>query len=155
MGLVRNLLIGGSVLGIGYFLVKSKLDKWQEIMMKLIPVPTAIRQIGAVGGKFSFKIDIKLFNPTNEDFNPNGVIVTLKRIEVKTASGLKIGTVTINKNSLTIPAKKSFVLQNVLVEVPIYDALVNLPTFLKIKSIADVKMDIILGSLGQEYVISQ
>jgi hypothetical protein len=33
--------------------------------------------------------------------------------------------------------------------------LVNLPTFLKIKSIADVKMDIVLGSLGQEYVISQ
>jgi hypothetical protein len=155
MGLAKYLFIGGSVLGIGYLVVKNKIDKWQEIMMKLVPIPTAIRQIGVVGGKFSFKIDIKLINPTNEDFNPNGVIVTLKRIDIKTAGGLKIGTVTINKNSLTIPAKKSFILQNVLVEVPIYDALVNLPTFLKIKSIADVKMDIVLGSLGQEYVISQ
>lgn len=155
MGIVKNLLIGGSILGIGYFFVKNKIENWQNIVMKLIPVPTAIRQIKVVDGKFSFKIDVKLFNPTSEDFNPDGVIVTLKRIDVKTANGLQIGTININKNSLTIPAKKSFVLQNLLVEIPIYDALVNLPTFSKIKSIADVKIDIIVGALGVEYVIPQ
>lgn len=156
MGLrVKHVVIGLSFLGFGAIYIKERVKKLSEIMVKLIPVPTGIRNIRIEKWILKFNIDVTLHNPTTEDFNPNGIIVTVKRLDIKDNSGLLIGKVNINKNSVNIPAGGKYTLKDLVVEIDSYGNLLNLNNLLKIKSIADIKADVVIGVLGSEYVIPQ
>lgn len=156
MGLrVKHVVIGLSVLGFGAIYIKERVKKLSEIMVKLIPVPTGIRNIRIEKWLLKFNIDVTLHNPTTEDFNPNGIIVTVKRLDIKDKAGTLIGKVNINKNSVNIPAGGKYTLKDLVVEIDSYGNLLNVNNLLKIKSIADIKADVVIGVLGSEYVIPQ
>jgi hypothetical protein len=156
MGLkVKHVVLGLGLVAGASFYVKNRVDKLTEIMLKLIPIPTAVRNFILKNWVFSFNIDVTIHNPTTESFNPNGIIVTLKRLEVKDTLGNIIGKVNINKNSIIIPAKGEYTLKNLLVEINTYDNILNVSNLLKIKSINDIKIDIVISVLGTEHIIPQ
>lgn len=155
MGLVKNVVIGLGVFGLGVLYVKNRVKNLSEIMTKLIPIPSGFRNWSYKHYVLFFNFDLTLHNPTNEAFNPNGIIVTIKRIEVKDNAGKLIAKVNINKNSVNIPAKGKYVLKDLAVEIDTFSNILNVASLLKIKSLEDIKTDIVIGILGTEYIIPQ
>ena len=156
MGLrVKHVVIGLSILGFGAIYIKERVRKLSEIMVKLIPVPTGIRNIRLEKFTLKFNLDVTLHNPTKEAFNPNGIIVTVKRLDIKDKNGILIGKVNINKTSVNIPAGGKYTLKDLVVEIDTYGNLLNIANLAKIKSIADIKADVVIGVLGTEYIIPQ
>lgn len=152
---VKHIVIGMSLLGGGLIYVQQRVKTLAAIMVKLIPIPTGIRNISFSKGVFKCNLDITLHNPTAKDFNPNGIIVTVKRLDIKDKAGVLLGKVNINKNSVNIPANGKFVLKDLVIEIDSQGLLLNLSSLLKIRSIKDIKADVVIGILGTEYVIPQ
>lgn len=156
MGLgVKHVVIGLSVLGLAGFWVKNRIKKLSEIVVKLIPIPSGFRNFSFKHWVLFFNMDVTINNPTNEDFNPNGIIVTIKRLEIKDIEGKLIAKVNINKNSINIPAKGKYVLKDLAVEIDTYTNILNAANLAKIKSLDDIKVDIVISILGKEYLIPQ
>jgi hypothetical protein len=155
MGLVKNVVIGLTVVGAGCIYVNQRVKTLNKIMLKLIPIPSGLRNWSFKNWVLYFNLDVTIHNPTTEDFNPNGIIVTLKRLEIKDLTGKLIAKVNINKNSVNIPAKGKYVLKDLAVEIDTYANILNAPSLMKIKSLADIKTDIVIGILGVEHIIPQ
>lgn len=156
MGLgVKHVVIGLSVLGFGVFYIKERVKKLSEIVVKLIPIPSEFRNFSFKHWVLFFNMDVTIHNPTNEAFNPNGIIVTIKRLEIKDIEGKLIAKVNINKNSVNIPAKGKFVLKDLAVEIDTYTNILNAANLAKIKSLDDIKVDVVISILGKEYLIPQ
>lgn len=155
MGLVKYTVIGLLAVSTGCIYVSERVKNLKEIMVKLIPVPSNFRNLSIKHWILYFNFDLTLHNPTTEDFNPNGIIVTVKRVEVKTADGKLIAKVNVNKTSINVPAKGKYMLKDLAVEVDIYSNAMNALSLAKIKGIEDIKVDIVCGILGTEYVIPQ
>lgn len=152
---VKHVVIGLSVLGFGVFYVKERVKKLGEIAVKLIPIPSNFRNLSFKHWVLYFNFDLTIHNPTLEDFNPNGVIVTVKRVEIKDNLGKLIAKVSINKNSINIPAKGKYVLKDLALEIDTYANVLNLPGLIKIKSLDDIKTDVVISILGTEHIIPQ
>ena len=156
MGLgVKHVVIGLSVLGLGIFYIKERVKKLSEIVVKLIPIPSGFRNFSFKHWVLFFNMDVTIHNPTNEAFNPNGIIVTIKRLEIKDIEGKLIAKVNINKNSVNIPAKGKFILKDLAVEIDTYTNILNAANLAKIKSLDDIKVDVVISILGKEYLIPQ
>jgi hypothetical protein len=156
MGLrAKHIVIGLGVLGLGVLYVKDRVKKLSVLMTKLIPIPTGFRNLRIENWVLKCNIDVTLHNPTTEAFNPNGIIVTVKRLDIRDNAGTLIGKVNINRNSVDIPAGGKYTLKDLLVEIDAKGNIFNLANLVKIKSIADIKADVVIGILGTEYVIPQ
>lgn len=151
----KHLVIGVGVFGLGILYVNNRVKNLSEIMVKLIPIPTGIRKIRIENWVLKFNIDVTLHNPTRKAFNPNGLIVTVKRLDIRDNAGTLIGKININKNSVNIPAEGKYTLKDLVVEIDAKGNIFNLANLAKIKSIADVKTDIVISILGTEHVIPQ
>lgn len=156
MGLrVKHVVIGLSVLGLGVIYVNERVKKLSEIMVKLIPIPSGFRNFSIKHFVLYFNFDVTIHNPTNQDFNPKGIIVTVKRIEIKDNTGNLIAKVNINKNSINIPAGGKYILKDLALEIDAYSNVLNAANLLKIRSLADVKTDVVVSILGVEHIIPQ
>lgn len=156
MGLrAKHVVIGLGALSLGCIYAINRVQKLTDIMVKLIPIPSGFRNFIFKNWVLYFNLDVTIHNPTNENFNPNGIIVTVKRIEIKDLAGKLIAKININKNSITIPPKGKYTLKNLAVEVDTYANALNVASLMKIKSIDDIKTDVVIGVLGTEYVIPQ
>lgn len=151
----KHVVIGLGLIGLGCLYVNDRVKKLTEIMAKLIPIPTGFRNWSFKNWVLYFNMDVEVYNPTDESFNPNGVIVTVKRIEVKTVERKLIAKIEINKNSVIIPAKGKYTFKDLAVAVSSYDVLANAESLIKIKSIDDIKIDVVISVLGTEHVIPQ
>jgi hypothetical protein len=56
---------------------------------------------------------------------------------------------------VNIPAKSKYILKDLAVEVDAYNNLLNVPSLMKIKSLNDIKTDIVISILGVEHIIPQ
>jgi hypothetical protein len=156
MGLrVKHVVIGLSVLGLGVIYVNERVKKLSEIMVKLIPIPSGLRNWSFKNLVLYFNFDLTIHNPTNEDFNPNGIIVTVKRVEIKDNTGNLIAKVNINKNSVNIPAGGKYILKDLALEIDAYSNVLNAVNLVKIRSLKDIKTDIVISILGVEHIIPQ
>lgn len=156
MGLaVKHVVIGLGVIGLGVIYVNERVKKLTEIMVKLIPIPSGFRNFSVKHYVLYFNFDLTIHNPTSEDFNPNGVIVTVKRVEIKDNTGKLIAKVNVNKNSVNIPAKGKFTLKDLALEIDAYSNVLNAANLLKIRSFADIKTDVVVSILGVEHIIPQ
>ena len=149
----KHIVITGALLGIGALWYKSKLNKWKETMKKLKALPTGIRNFDINFKRMRFNLDVTIYNPTNDNFNPDGVVATVKRIILKDKTAKRIATITVNKSFLSIPAIGKHVLKDLIVEVPILENISNWQNLSQIKSINDIQTETILGVLGKEYSI--
>lgn len=149
----KHIVITGAILGIGVLWYSSKLNKWKETMKKLKALPTGIRNFDINFKRVRFNLDVTLFNPTSENFNPDGVIAVVKRIVLKDKTAKRIATITVNKSFISIPAKGKFELKDLLVEIPILENLSNWQSLSQIAGFKDVQTETIIGVLGKEYSI--
>lgn len=153
MSIIRDIFIGTVIGGLTFVIFKKKVDNWKSTISKLQAVPTGFNNLRAENGIAKFNIDVTLYNPTNEDFKPDGVIAVLQKINVKDNFGNNIGKINVNKSYIVIPAKTSIVLKNMLVEVPIMQNILNWKNLLAIKSLKDIKLESVITVLGKEYLI--
>ncbi|MGC4041991.1 MAG: hypothetical protein QM710_14700 [Flavobacterium sp.] len=102
-----------------------------------------------------FNLDVTLFNPTNDNFSPDGVLAVVKRIVLKDKTSKRIATITVNKSFVSVPAKGKFVLKDLVVEIPILENLTNMQSLVTITGIKDIQIETILVVLGKEYSIIQ
>ena len=149
----KHIVITGVLLGIGAIWYRSKLNKWKETMKKLKALPTGIRNFDINFKRMRFNLDVTIYNPTSDNFNPDGIVATVKRIILKDKTAKRIATITVNKSFLCIPAKGKHILKDLIVEIPILENISNWQNLSQIKSINDIQTETILGVLGKEYSI--
>ena len=149
----KHIIIGGAILGIGAIWYSSKLNKWKETMTKLKAIPTGLRNFDVNFKRMRFNLDVTLYNPTNDNFSPDGIIATVKRIILKDKTEKRIATITVNKSFISIPAKGKFGLKDLIVEIPVLENISNWQNLSKIRSVNDIQIETILSVLGKEYSI--
>jgi hypothetical protein len=124
-------------------------------MGKLKALPTGFRNFDINFKRMRFNLDVTLFNPTKDNFSPDGVIAVVKRIVLKDKTAKRIATITVNKSFVSVPANGKFILKDLIVEIPILENLSNMESLVKITGIKDIQIETILGVLGKEYSIIQ
>lgn len=149
----KHIVITGAVIALGAIWYKTKLDKWKQTMKKLTALPTGIRNFDINFKRMRFNLDITLYNPTNDNFSPDGIIAVVKRIVLKDKTAQRIATITVNKSFVSIPAKGKYVLKDLIVEIPILDNLSNWQSLSQITSVKDIQTEAVIGVLGKEYSI--
>lgn len=149
----KHIIIGGAILGIGAIWYSSKLNKWKETMTKLKAIPTGLRNFDINFKRMRFNLDVTLYNPTSDNFSPDGIIAIVKRIILKDKTEKRIATITVNKSFISIPAKGKFVLKDLIVEIPVLENVSNWQNLSKIRSVNDIQIETILSVLGKEYSI--
>lgn len=149
----KHIVITGALLGIGVLWYKRKLCKWKETMKKLKALPTGIKNFDINFKRMRFNLDVTIYNPTSDNFSPDGVLATVKRIILKDKTAKRIATITVNKTFLSIPAKGKHVLKDLIVEIPILENLSNWQSLSQIRSLKDIQTETIIGVLGNEYSI--
>lgn len=152
---VKYIVITGALLGIGVLWYKNKVNKWKETMGKLKALPTGFRNFDINFKRMRFNLDVTLFNPTKDNFSPDGVIAVVKRIVLKDKTAKLIATITVNKSFVSVPANGKFELKDLVVEIPILENLSNMESLVKITGMKDIQIETILGVLGKEYSIIQ
>ncbi len=151
MSTTTKILIAGAVLTGLYVYGKSKIDSWKSILPKLKAIPTGIANIRFEGGKLKFNLDVTIYNPTAQDFNPD-LITTLKRVIITDNQGVQVFQIGVNKSNLYVPAGSRETLKGLAVEIPIASNLENLQTLLSLKA-SDLKARGVITVLGSEYYI--
>jgi hypothetical protein len=149
----KHIIISGAILGIGALWYNIKINRWKETMTKLKAVPTGLRNFDINFKRMRFNLDVTMYNPTNESFNPDGIIAVVKRIVLKDKLAKKFATITVNRSFISIPAKGKFVLKDLIVEIPILENISNWQNLSEIKSINDIQIETILSVMGKEYTI--
>lgn len=149
----KHIIISGAILGIGALWYNIKINRWKETMTKLKAVPSGLRNFDINFKRMRFNLDVTMYNPTNESFNPDGIIAVVKRIVLKDKLAKKFATITVNRSFISIPAKGKFVLKDLIVEIPILENISNWQNLSEIKSINDIQIETILSVMGKEYTI--
>ena len=152
---VKHVVITSALIGIGIIWYKYKVNKWKETMGKLKALPTGFRNFDINFKRMRFNLDVTLFNPTKDNFSPDGVIAVVKRIVLKDKTAKRIATITVNKSFVSVPANGKFELKDLVVEIPILENLSNMESLVKITGMKDIQIETILGVLGKEYSIIQ
>lgn len=152
---VKHVVITSALIGIGVLWYKNKVNKWKETMGKLKALPTGFRNFDINFKRMRFNLDVTLFNPTKDNFSPDGVIAVVKRIVLKDKTAKRIATITVNKSFVSVPANGKFELKDLVVEIPILENLSNMESLVKITGMKDIQIETILGVLGKEYSIIQ
>jgi hypothetical protein len=151
----KYIVITGAIVGVGVWWYSTKIDKWKQTMAKLKALPTGIRNFDINFKRMRFNLDVTLYNPTTENFNPDGIIVVVKRIVLKDKNTRRIATIIVNRSFVNVPAKGKFELKDLLVEIPVLENLSNWQSLSSITGIKDLKIETIIGVLGKEYSIIQ
>ena len=151
----KHIVITGAIVGIGVWWYSTKIDKWKQTMAKLKALPTGIRNFDINFKRMRFNLDVTLYNPTTDNFNPDGIIAVVKRIVLKDKNTRRIATIIVNKSFVNVPAKGKFELKDLLVEIPVLENLSNWQTLSSITGIKDLQIETIIGVLGKEYSIIQ
>lgn len=149
----KHIIVVGAIIGIGVLWYSSKINRWKETMTKLKAVPSGLRNFDINFKRMRFNLDVTLYNPTNENFNPDGIIAIVKRIILKDKTAKNFATITVNKSFISLPAKGKIELKDMIVEIPILENISNWQTLSQIRSVNDIQIETILSVLGKEYSI--
>ena len=128
----KVLIVGGLVL-VGYLIITAeKLMKmkaiFEQMTLKPFSLPRNIKFINrnnfGIPTTISFDIDVKMENPTGDDFAVSGQIATLKKINMF-YDGNFLGIANTNIIEVSVPNHNELILHNINVEVAISNALNN------------------------------
>jgi hypothetical protein len=145
---VKHIVLGLTAIATIGLLLKKKVADWRNVMTQLKAFPTEFRKFNANFKSISFEIDVTIFNPSNESFNPDGILAQLDRLEVD-VKGQKIATVMVKRNGLQIPANGKFILRNLKVEVPV----TNIMIAKNVRHYDDINVTAVINVLGEEFKI--
>ena len=96
----------------------NKAKALMAIFDKMTITPAGISKVNVGLSNISFNIDIKLTNPTAQDFSVDGYgIAELKEISIY-YNGIYIATSTVNMTQISVPSDNELILHNIPVNVP-------------------------------------
>ena len=139
------------IFGAGLY-VSVKTKKLVALLPYLKAFPVAVKNIGIRGGQFKANFDLKIFNTSSDNFNADGLTSFLKKVLIYSNSKL-IATILVDRQRLNIPANGSAVIKNLSLEISLAQTLLNINTFLKIKSPDDLTLVPVVEILGKEITI--
>lgn len=159
---LKKIVVGAGIVAVvGYFLLKDKAEKLIEQFKKITILPVDFKKLNVKwnDGKpyISFNLDLKFKNPTPQNFNANGIVVTLKRLLFYDKNNVFLGGSNVNITSLNIPANSSVILPNIPIVLDLQTTIINAMTIINSGSfnINDIKTEAIISVLGLEYKITQ
>jgi hypothetical protein len=158
---LRNVVITVGLVGVfGYFLLGDKIKKIVEQLQNVKILPVAFKNLNAKwnDGKpyVTFKLDLKVINPTPVNFNANIVAVTLKRILFYDKKNVLFGTSELNINAISIPANSSITLKDIPIALDLKTAISTALTILQNDGLKvdDVRIVAVISVLGIDYKLS-
>lgn len=119
---VTAIVLIGLIAIIAFGFVKAK--KLKEIFDKMTITPASFPKgldINFNENRIKFKIDIRLTNPTKEDFNANGFIAKLSKVKVF-YDNKYLGVSTVNISDISIPHQNEIILHDIDVVVDFSNA---------------------------------
>lgn len=160
MSLPRIVAGVGIVAVLGYFLLGDKIKKIIEQFQNVKVVPAGFKNFNAKWNDgvpyVTFKLDLKMINPTPVSFNASIVAVKLKRILFYDKNKVLFGSSEININAISIPAKASITIKDIPVAFDLKTALTAAMEMILGKGFTtnDIKTEVVIEILGIDYKLS-
>ena len=152
--LKKILLVSVGLITVGGIYAWQKIQKLKAIFDKIEMAPVDISNLH-LDGKLeyvSFNCDVKMTNPTNDDFFVTGsVLADLKQI-LFYYKGKYIATSDVNMNELSIPAKSFVIIKKIYVQVNFDTAIDLLPEAMNF-SMNNITCTAKVQALGSEFLI--
>jgi len=159
----KNILItAGVAIGAIALLGYRKATNLQYVFERMTITPAGVRNVKLTnfGSLIKFELDVKLTNPTSQAFAVNGMVATLRALQIS-YKGKHFGDAFVNIDEISIPPYNSLVIKNLPVSVQTTTVLDSLSTIssvndlMNIININDIKITAIIEALGTEYTITQ
>ncbi|KFF17373.1 hypothetical protein [Flavobacterium hydatis] len=158
---VKKIVIGAGILAIaGYFYLEQRVKKIIEQFEFVRIYPVAFKKLDAKWNDakpfVTFNLDLKLVNPTAQNFSAQLTAVTLKRILFYDKKNMLLGTANVNVKAINIAANSSMIIPNVPVQLDLQTAITNVLGALNVSSFnsSDIRIEVIVSILGTEHKIS-
>jgi hypothetical protein len=143
---VAAFLIGAAVIA------ANKAVKLKETFDKMTIKPVWISKIKITLTQLSFNLDIKITNPTGDDFALSGFsAAALKRVNIF-YKGTYFGSAVANITEISIPNNNELIIRNLPVVVATQNILSNIMTIENI-SVNDLTIQAVVTVLGKDYII--
>jgi hypothetical protein len=132
----------------------EKVQKLKTIFDKMTMLPVNIHSIDVNFQRLAFTIDIKLSNPTKDNFYATSMgAASLDAIKIN-YKGKFLANAKVNITDIDVPAQGSIILKDIDVEIPTMALLQNALTFdYNNISMADISVSGIVTAFGTQYVI--
>jgi hypothetical protein len=157
---VKKIVIGAGILAVaGYFYLEQRVKKIIEQFEFVRIYPVAFKKLDAKwndGKPFvTFFLDLKLVNPTAQNFSAQITAVTLKRILFYDKKNMLLGTANVNVKAINIAANSSTIIPNVPVQMDLQTAITNVLGALNTSNFnsTDIRIEVIVSILGTEHKI--
>lgn len=149
----KHLLIGGGVAiaALALYGYKKVVDLTATFDAMTIK-PSSIRKIKLSWSSLNFNLDVRINNPTAQDFAVNGLVATLKSIVIN-YKGKYLGTAVVNIDEIMIPKFSSLVIRDLPIIIENSELLENIWTITDL-TINDLTITAVVEVLGSEYTIS-
>ncbi|KIA99231.1 hypothetical protein OA93_06275 [Flavobacterium sp. KMS] len=158
---VNKIVIGAGILAVaGYFYLEQRVKKIIEQFQFVKIYPVAFKKLDAKWNDakpfVTFNLDLKLVNPTAQNFSAQITAVTLKRILFYDKKNMLLGTANVNVKGINIPANSSIVIPNVPVQMDLQTTITNVLGALNVSNFnsSDIRIEVIVSILGTEHKIS-
>ncbi|MDL2141173.1 hypothetical protein QQY79_01465 [Flavobacterium tructae] len=158
---VKKIVIGAGILAVaGYFYLEQRVKKIIEQFEFVKIYPVAFKKLDAKwndGKPFvTFNLDLKLVNPTAQNFSAQLTAVTLKRILFYDKKNMLLGSANVNVKAINIGANSSTIIPNVPVQMDLQTAITNVLGALNVSNFnsSDIRIEVIVSILGTEHKIS-
>lgn len=159
--IVRNILIGGAILGTVMFLIaKDKIETAIDVFSKInikpngIPKNVSFSDPNAldIPQKIHFTIDILLNNPAFQELSVSGFgVASLKSIDIY-FKDIQLGTANLQLDEIVVPAQSQTIIKDIPFTGNTLSVLSNATAFANAKA-SDFKFTGIIEVLGIEYEI--
>ncbi len=158
---VRKIVLGvGIVAVLGYFLLGDKVKKIIEQFQNVKVVPVAFKSLDAKWNDgvpyVTFKLDLKMINPTPLNFNASVVAVRLKRILFYDKNNVLFGSSEMDINAISIPANSSITIKDIPVAFDLKMAITNALEMILGKGFNanEIRTEVVIEILGIDYKLS-
>ena len=152
MKLKTILIAGGAAIGVASYIAWNKIQVMKAVFDQMTIKPSGISNLVITLSSISFKLDIKITNPTVENFAVSGgSLAKVKRIIVY-RNGHLLGTGYLDIDGIEIPPMSSVELKYIPFEVALEQVMYNL---LQMESFSLAQLTIVgvVEVLGKEYYI--
>jgi hypothetical protein len=158
---LRKIVVGvGIVAVLGYFLLGDKVKKIIEQFQNVKVVPVAFKSLNTKWNDgvpyVTFKLDLKMVNPTPLNFNASIVAVKLKRILFYNKNNILFGSSEMDINAISIPANSSITIKDIPVAFDLKTALTTAMEMILGKEFNtnDIRTEVVIEILGIDYKLS-
>ncbi|MCV9929046.1 hypothetical protein OIU83_15380 [Flavobacterium sp. LS1R49] len=157
---VKKIVIGAGILAVvGYFYLEQRVKKIIEQFQFVRIYPVAFKKLDMKwnDGKpfITFNLDLKLVNPTAQNFSAQITAVTLKRILFYDKKNMLLGTANVNVKAINIAANSSTIIPNVPVQMDLQTTILGVLGVLNTSNFNsnDIRIEVIVSILGTEHKI--